>query len=159
MIPFGEANMSDKDKHWQWEEDGMTVVRSIARTGPGCHEGCGVLLYVKDGKLVLEEYFNEYGRDDLHELHSVSKSITSILVGIAIDERMIPNVDAKVYAFFPEYKMKNTNRPTLDEMVRVFKKVKKIGLRNVKLGNCGVFAKSSTDWQYLLQAVGKEGIG
>lgn len=62
------------------------------------------VLLVKDGKLILEEYFNEYGRDDLHELHSVSKSITSILLGIAIDERMIPNVDTKVYAFFPEYK-------------------------------------------------------
>jgi anaerobic selenocysteine-containing dehydrogenase len=37
---------------WTWEEDGLKVVRSIARTGPGCHEGCGVLLYVKDGKLV-----------------------------------------------------------------------------------------------------------
>jgi CubicO group peptidase (beta-lactamase class C family) len=62
------------------------------------------LLLVKDGKLILEEYFNEYGRDDLHELHSVSKSITSILVGIAIDKGMIPNLDTKVYAFFPEYK-------------------------------------------------------
>lgn len=33
----------------------MRVVRSIARTAPGCHEGCGVLLYVKDGKLVKVE--------------------------------------------------------------------------------------------------------
>jgi len=33
----------------------MKVVRSIARTGPGCHEGCGVLLYVKNGKLVKVE--------------------------------------------------------------------------------------------------------
>jgi pyruvate-formate lyase-activating enzyme len=77
--------------------------------------------------------------------------------------RLIAEVDDRIpmtiLAFFPEYKMKNTNRPTLDEMVRVFKKVKEIGLRNVKLGNCGVFAKSSTDWQYLLQAVGKESIG
>jgi len=44
--------MSREDKSWTWEEDGMTVVRTMARTGPGCHEGCGVLLYVKDGKLV-----------------------------------------------------------------------------------------------------------
>ncbi|MFH1651864.1 MAG: molybdopterin-dependent oxidoreductase, partial [Chloroflexota bacterium] len=40
---------------WTWEEDGMTVVRSIARTAPGCHEGCGVRLYVKDGRLVKVE--------------------------------------------------------------------------------------------------------
>jgi anaerobic selenocysteine-containing dehydrogenase len=40
---------------WRWEEDGMTVTRSVARTAPGCHEGCGVRLYVKDGVLVKVE--------------------------------------------------------------------------------------------------------
>ena len=44
--------MGGKKENWTWEEDGMKVVRSVARTGPGCHEGCGVRLYVKDGKLV-----------------------------------------------------------------------------------------------------------
>ena len=62
------------------------------------------VLLVKNGKLILEEYFGEYSRNKLHELHSVSKSITSILVGIAIDKQMIPNVGTKVYAFFPEHK-------------------------------------------------------
>ena len=42
-------------KPWKWEQDGMIVVRTIARTAPGCHEGCGVRLYVKDGKLVKVE--------------------------------------------------------------------------------------------------------
>lgn len=36
---------------WKWEEDGYEVIRSSARSGPGCHDNCGVLLYVKDGKL------------------------------------------------------------------------------------------------------------
>ncbi len=36
---------------WTWEEDGFTVIRSNARSGPGCHENCGVLMYVKDGVL------------------------------------------------------------------------------------------------------------
>ena len=35
----------------QWEEDGYTVTRTTAWSGPGCHEGCGVLLYSKDGKV------------------------------------------------------------------------------------------------------------
>jgi anaerobic selenocysteine-containing dehydrogenase len=47
--------MGAKGRKWKWEEDGMTLIRSIARTGPGCHEGCGVLLYVKNGKLVKVE--------------------------------------------------------------------------------------------------------
>lgn len=44
--------MGEKERKWTWEEDDIKVIRSVARTGPGCHEGCGVLLYVKDGKLV-----------------------------------------------------------------------------------------------------------
>lgn len=62
------------------------------------------VVLVKNGKLVLDEYFYGYDRDTKHELHSVSKSITSILVGIAVDHEMIPGIDEKVYKFFPEYK-------------------------------------------------------
>lgn len=35
----------------RWEEDGMTVIRTNARTAPGCHNNCGLLVYVKDGKI------------------------------------------------------------------------------------------------------------
>ncbi len=38
-----------------WEEDGFTVSRTHAWSAPGCHEGCGVLTYAKDGKLVKVE--------------------------------------------------------------------------------------------------------
>ena len=61
------------------------------------------VLLVKNGKLILEEYFYGYERDTKHQLHSVSKSITSILVGIAIDQKKIPGIDEKVYEFFPEH--------------------------------------------------------
>ena len=36
---------------WQWEEDGYTVTRTYTYSAPGCHDSCGVLMYVKDGKL------------------------------------------------------------------------------------------------------------
>jgi anaerobic selenocysteine-containing dehydrogenase len=44
-----------KEQGWTWEEGHLRVVRSMARSGPGCHEGCGVLLYVEDGRLVKVE--------------------------------------------------------------------------------------------------------
>ena len=47
--------MTQEKKFWKWKEKDTTVVRSIARTGPGCHNGCGVHLYVKDGKLIKVE--------------------------------------------------------------------------------------------------------
>ncbi|MDR1185737.1 MAG: molybdopterin-dependent oxidoreductase [Coriobacteriales bacterium] len=39
------------ERPWQWEESGYTVTRTSSWTAPGCHEGCGVLLYTKDGIL------------------------------------------------------------------------------------------------------------
>jgi len=62
------------------------------------------VLLIRNGKLVLEEYFYGYSRNALHNMASATKSIPSILVGIAIDQQMIPNVSTKVYEFFPEYK-------------------------------------------------------
>ncbi|MEW6664200.1 MAG: molybdopterin-dependent oxidoreductase [Thermodesulfobacteriota bacterium] len=47
--------MSRREDNWFWEEDGLRVVRSIARTAPGCHSGCGVLLFVDKGRLVKVE--------------------------------------------------------------------------------------------------------
>ncbi len=47
--------MTEKSHRWTWEEDGVQVVRSTAWSGPGCHQGCGVLLYVRDGRLIKVE--------------------------------------------------------------------------------------------------------
>jgi len=62
------------------------------------------LLIVRNGRLVLEEYFGDHDADELHELQSVSKSFTSALVGIAIDKGKIEGVDEKVLSFFPDMK-------------------------------------------------------
>ena len=70
-----------KQRGWTWNEDHLRVVRSIARTGPGCHEGCGVLLYVEDGKLVKVEGdpevpFNQLNlRTAIHDAFNVAVEI------------------------------------------------------------------------------------
>ena len=33
------------DLPWQWEEDGLIATRSGAWAAPGCHDGCGVVIY------------------------------------------------------------------------------------------------------------------
>lgn len=44
------------EKPFRYEEDGLTVTRGSAWSGPGCHDGCGVLMYTdKNGKLVRVE--------------------------------------------------------------------------------------------------------
>ena len=76
------------------------------------------IIIVKDGKLVLEEYFSgedlsiygglhfekkDFNRDKLHCLASASKSITSILLGIAIDQGKVESIHENLFSFFPEY--------------------------------------------------------
>lgn len=45
------------DLPWQWEEDGMICTRSAAWSAPGCHDGCGVIIYTdkKTGKFIKVE--------------------------------------------------------------------------------------------------------
>ncbi len=76
----------------------------------GTYKNIHSILIVKNGKLVIEEYFpgqeedgrhQVYQRDTLHGIHSATKSINSILIGIAIDQKLIRSVDEKVSTFFP----------------------------------------------------------
>jgi CubicO group peptidase (beta-lactamase class C family) len=60
------------------------------------------VLLVKNGKLALEEYFYGTHRNHMHPIQSDTKSVLSILMGIAVDEGIIKNVDQPVLDFFPE---------------------------------------------------------
>jgi len=69
----------------------------------GLHPNIHSVLLIKDGRLVLEEYFHGYNRDRLHFQASVTKSIVSLLVGIAIDKKLIPSIDEPFLRYFSEY--------------------------------------------------------
>jgi len=60
------------------------------------------LLIIKNDRIVYEKYFNSYKKDKLHPIYSVTKSVSSALIGIAIDRKSITNVDVKLKSFFPE---------------------------------------------------------
>ncbi|UCF21004.1 MAG: serine hydrolase [Gemmatimonadota bacterium] len=79
------------------------------------------IVVAKDGRLVFEEYFpgehldlsnlrdgydlayEDFDRNTLHCLASDSKSVTSILLGIAVDEGLIGGADETMFSFFPDY--------------------------------------------------------
>ena len=69
------------------------------------------LLVVRGGKLVFEEYYRGWGIHQVHTIQSVSKSVTSLLVGIAVGERRIKNVAQPASDFFPEYRAVFANDP------------------------------------------------
>jgi len=54
------------------------------------------LLVQRNGELVAEEYFHGFTPDSLHDVRSVTKSVISALLGIAVEEGFIPSVEAPV---------------------------------------------------------------
>ena len=79
------------------------------------------VIVIKDRKLVFEAYFSgqdmdlsdlgnglayadrDFNRDTLHSVASVSKSVTSILLGIAIDDGILPGIHETMFSYFPDY--------------------------------------------------------
>jgi len=60
------------------------------------------VLIARDGKLAFERYFDANGRDALRNTRSATKSVTGMLVGIAVDRGMISGVQARALDFFPD---------------------------------------------------------
>ncbi|MFL0804557.1 MAG: beta-lactamase family protein [Agarilytica sp.] len=70
------------------------------------------VLIVKDNALVFEEYFSgedstgveiDFDKDTLHEQFSVTKSISSLLMGIAIENGAIGSLDESLSAYMPDH--------------------------------------------------------
>jgi CubicO group peptidase (beta-lactamase class C family) len=96
--------------------DGTAIAKLVADIRAGKYSDVHSLLVLRSGKLVTEEYLQ--GEDEhrgqplgkvrfdaatLHDLRSVSKSVTSALFGIAMASGAIGDIDAPVLRYFPEY--------------------------------------------------------
>src|SRR5688572_20989522 len=122
-----------------WQTDSITATKLDARLidelfqqiAAGGYTNVNSVLVVRDDKLVVEEYFDglapvigatleqepdwvgkpqSFDRDTVHTLQSATKSVTSILIGIAIDRHLITGADEKVSSFFPEFTGKDDVR-------------------------------------------------
>ena len=64
--------------------------------------GLSSLVIVREGYLVFERYFNGSSRSDVHTMQSVSKSVTSLIAGIAADQGKL-DVAASIFDVLPTY--------------------------------------------------------
>ena len=56
----------------------------------------------KDGILEIEEYRDGFKKDDTMNVMSVTKSVTALLIGIAVDQGLIKSVDDFVMDYYKE---------------------------------------------------------
>ena len=117
VTAYQYAMPTNRDDGWQTgdlasagiDEDGLTTfIDDVLAGNRGRLES---MLIVRDGVLVLDEYFYGFTADRPHSIQSVTKSVTSLLMGVAIDQGAIDGIDQPVYEFFPEY----AGKPWIDQ--------------------------------------------
>ena len=72
----------------------------------------------KDNVLEIEENYAGFTTSCTMNVMSVTKSITSLLIGIAIDKGQIKSVDDKVLDYFPDYKVKRGEKTIYDVTIK-----------------------------------------
>jgi CubicO group peptidase (beta-lactamase class C family) len=101
------------------------------------------VLVARGGKLVFERYFSgpdevnnrpvrnvDFGADTLHDMKSVSKSVASLALGIAIDRGLIGSVNQPIFSFFPE--LSDLRSPEKDRLQLVHALTMSMGLKWVE---------------------------
>ena len=74
----------------------------VTRIARGDYGAITSLLIVRHDRLLLEEYFRSWTASQPHTMQSVSKSVTSLITGIAVDQKRL-TVSDRVTTFFPNY--------------------------------------------------------
>ncbi|GMU08971.1 serine hydrolase domain-containing protein [Corallococcus caeni] len=67
----------------------------------GTVEAPDAVLVARGGKLLYERYWNDFTREKAHDLRSATKSVTSLLVGVAHERGLLPDLDAPVLPLLP----------------------------------------------------------
>ncbi len=88
----------------QMDADKMAIADQFAENDPLAR----ALLVVKDGYLVYENYYGEGGIDKSTNLWSVTKSYTSALVGLLMDDQILSSTDVFMADLLPAYPEFNT---------------------------------------------------
>ena len=68
------------------------------------------IVIIKDSVVSYEKYFKGCTANSCIHIYSVTKSIISILIGIALDKGYVKNIEEKVLDYFPEYKVKRREK-------------------------------------------------
>src|ERR1700741_4797650 len=71
----------------------------------------------QNDKIIYSQYFNSKTSADLFNNQSLTKSVMSLLIGIAIDKGYISSVDEKIVKYFPEL-AKDTDKRKQDITIR-----------------------------------------
>ena len=76
------------------------------------------IVVIRNNEIVYSDCWNDYKKDDCTHIMSATKSVISLLIGIAIDKGQIKSVDDKVLDYFPDYKVKRGEKTIYDVAIK-----------------------------------------
>jgi len=76
-------------------------------------------LIIHNDTIQYEQYFSGYDKTSIVPSFSMAKSITSILIGCAIDDKLIQSVDEPVTDYIPELKKNGFDKVTIEHLLQM----------------------------------------
>jgi len=107
------------------------------------------LIVSRRGEVVLERYYNGARATRPVNIKSVSKSVVSALVGVAIQRRLIPGVETAIVRWFPE--LKNDREPARQAITVEDLLTMRSGLESTSNRNYGAWVQSGNWVQHALR--------
>lgn len=81
-------------------------------------------LIIKNDTIQYEKYFKGYDKESIVPSFSMAKSVTSILIGCAIDEGLIKSVDEPITSYIPELKKNGLDKVTIKHLLQMTSGIK-----------------------------------
>jgi CubicO group peptidase (beta-lactamase class C family) len=81
-------------------------------------EKINAVIISEHGKPILEYYKNKKQKDKLHKMNSTTKSIVSILIGIALEKGYLQSLDEPLHKFFPSILNQQPDKRKMDLTIR-----------------------------------------
>jgi len=83
------------------------------------HHDLKGMVIVRNGQLVSEHYFNGDYLDTLHDIRSATKSVTSLLMGIAIQKGLVHSVNDSIALYLPGLPKDGKEKITIKDLLNM----------------------------------------
>ena len=81
-------------------------------------------IIIKNDTIQYEKYFKGYDKESIVPSFSMAKSVTSILIGCAIDEGLIKSIDEPITNYIPELKKNGFDKVTIKHLLQMTSGIK-----------------------------------
>ena len=116
QVQFPKADWQKAADAGGLSQEKLRAMDAAVRSGE--FKKIGSVLIARNGKLAFEDYFDGDAKT-LRDTRSATKTITGVLIGIAIKEAKLSGVDARVHSFLPEHARKIQNPDPRKERITI----------------------------------------